>query len=678
MADDVLVWSPTLDPPRSVQFSLRQLVRPLLRATPIALVLTIVGAVHAINMFDSPFYFDDEGIYMSQAWSFITSGKLAPYTYFYDHPPLGWFTLAFVIKLFGGFGFYGEAVNSGRVVMLIAHLISTFLVYRIACRLGGKEAAGLIAALLFGLSPFQIIFGRQVLLDNLAVLWLLAAIYLATSDRLSIGGALLSGAAMGIAVLNKEIVVPLFPGMLVLLWFRLHPEIRIMGIATWLFTTIGIASFYPLYALLKGELFPYGSKFDFGSSPHVSLIDGIMFHQNRASDLGLLDTNSLFWNAERLWWRTDPALVVGVLGAIAVSVLLQRRHRGSLGLGVMLIGLLAFLARGGVVFEFWLLIGVPIAAIILGLAIDDARQTVTRLLSLVVRPPKVVRELSGDFRRMLSDEITDSQFLHYVGLAVSSRFHRLRKFVSRLIPAAIQRLGADYRRMLRGDISEGQFFSNIGRGLQACCLRMLSIPWTAQDFIIGLSEKAGRRVDTVLHSSDESSRATPTPGPRRDLLRASGALAVTVAFIATVGFAHNSYADSYERAFQQNETGPQVQAIHWFKVNANRNDFLVIDSYAYVDLRGFKDAHPFWKVDLDPDVRDDILGNDWRGIDYVALTPVMNSAVADGRLPLVAKALEHSDVIQRFESSGEWLEIRRVDHPERSASASHRDITTEN
>ncbi|MGB2695527.1 MAG: hypothetical protein WBD55_10105, partial [Dehalococcoidia bacterium] len=323
------------------------------------------------------------------------------------------------------------------------------------------------------------------------------------------------------------------------------------------------------------------------------------------------------------------------------------------------------------------LIGVPVAAIILGLAIDDARQTITRLLSLVVRPPKVVRELSGDFRRMLSNEITDRQFLHYVGLAVSSRFRRLRSFVSRLVPAAIRRLGADYRRMLRGDISEGQFFSNIGRGLQAFCLAVLSIPWTAQDFIIGLSEKVGRRVDTLAHDSDEGSRAASAPGHRHDLLRASGALAVTVALIATVGFARDSYAGSYEHAFQQNQTGPQVQAIHWFNVNADRNDFLVIDSYAYVDLRAFKDAHPFWKVDLDPDVRDDILGNDWRQIDYVALTPVMNSAVADGRLPLVAKALAHSDVVQRFESSGEWLEIRRVNHPERSASASHSAATTE-
>lgn len=660
MADEILVWSPTVDPPRLGLLSLRRLALFALAALPAALVLAVVGAAHAFNMFGSPFYFDDEGIYMSQAWSVLASGKLAPYTYFYDHPPVGWFTVAGIVRALGGFDAFGASVNAGRVAMFVVHLIAALLVFRIACRLHGTTVAGLLGALLFGLSPFQILFGRQVLLDNLAALWLLVSLYLATAEQLSISGTLFSGAAMGVAFLNKEIVVPLVPGMLVVLWIRLHPELRLMGLATWLFATASLASFYPLYAFLKGELFPAGSALDFSSSPHVSLIDGLIFHQSRASDLGLFDLNSLFWNAARVWWHTDPALVVGLLGAIVMSVLLRRRCPGVLGLGVMLAGLVAFLARGGVVFEFWLLVGVPIVAIVLGLTIDHARLALGALLAhlwrQVTAPPTLLRAVGRDLRRLLANEISEAEFFRSVGLAMEQRSRRLRALLGRLVPGTLRSLASEYRGMLRGELTEWEFGRRQARRLGSLLLRLLSLPWTAPDAIIAGLEALTRRAK-VRRSAPAALARLATPGP----LRVAGALGVSVALIVTVALSHGSYAASYERAFQHNETEPQTRAIGWLERHAARDAFLVIDTYAFVDLREFDDAHPFWKVDLDPDVRDDILRNDWRRIDYVALTPVMSSAVGDGRLPLLAEALAHANLLQRFESRGEWVEIWRVD-----------------
>lgn len=37
-----------------------------------------------------PSFADDEGTYVAEAWAVITHGQLSHYTYWYDHPPLGW------------------------------------------------------------------------------------------------------------------------------------------------------------------------------------------------------------------------------------------------------------------------------------------------------------------------------------------------------------------------------------------------------------------------------------------------------------------------------------------------------------------------------------------------------------------------------------------------------------
>src|ERR1700761_9124140 len=87
-------------------------------------VCLLIGLVsHGWNMFRYPLYLTDEGIYMEQAWSVLREGKLSPYTSFYDHAPMGWLALsAWVGVLPGGFSAFGNAINTGRVLMLLVHL----------------------------------------------------------------------------------------------------------------------------------------------------------------------------------------------------------------------------------------------------------------------------------------------------------------------------------------------------------------------------------------------------------------------------------------------------------------------------------------------------------------------------------------------------------------------------
>src|SRR5215813_1089596 len=80
---------------------------------------------HGYHLFEYPLYITDEGIYMEQAWSVLRQGSLSPYTYFYDHAPAGWLMIAgWVALLPRRFETFGDAINSGRALMLLAHIAS--------------------------------------------------------------------------------------------------------------------------------------------------------------------------------------------------------------------------------------------------------------------------------------------------------------------------------------------------------------------------------------------------------------------------------------------------------------------------------------------------------------------------------------------------------------------------
>ena len=46
----------------------------------------------------------------------MREGRLAPYTYFYDHAPAGWILLAAWMALSGGPHAFGSTIDSGRVL----------------------------------------------------------------------------------------------------------------------------------------------------------------------------------------------------------------------------------------------------------------------------------------------------------------------------------------------------------------------------------------------------------------------------------------------------------------------------------------------------------------------------------------------------------------------------------
>ena len=282
-------------------------------------VLALVTAVHATGITRWPGFSDDEGTYVAQAWAVLNGQGLTHYTYWYDHPPLGWLQLAGLRGLAGPLLEDLSAVAAGRVLMLAPLVASCTLLWLWARRIGVRVPAAAMAVALFGLAPLSVAFLRGVYLDTLALPWLLAAFALAATPKGRLWSYAGSGACFAVAVLTKETMLLLLPALLLQLWQTCDRRTRAFCVTAFasVLTAVGLA--YPLYAALKGELFP--------GRDHVSLLAGVWCQlSGRASTGSPLDPTSSSASLVDAWLGLDPwLLAVGVLAA--PTALLVRRLR---------------------------------------------------------------------------------------------------------------------------------------------------------------------------------------------------------------------------------------------------------------------------------------------------------------------------------------------------------------
>ena len=299
-------------------------------------LLVLVGIVHGVGMAGTPGPVDDEGTYMAQAWAVQVRHALTPYTYWYDHPPLGWIQLAGWTFLTHAFSGATIAVVAGRRIMLLYALADGALLYLIARRLRLSRAWASVAVLAFALSPLAVNYQRMVYLDNLAMPWLLAAFALALTPRRRLWTFGASGACFAVAVLSKETMLLFLPALVYQVWQRAHRTTRAFCVTAALSVFALLASIYPLLALLKNELLP--------GPGHVSLASAIAFQLNgRQSTGNPFDPSSQAHSLVAGWLHLDPWLPVA--GAICLPVGLCVRRLRPLAVAE-LIALLDVL-RGG-------------------------------------------------------------------------------------------------------------------------------------------------------------------------------------------------------------------------------------------------------------------------------------------------------------------------------------------
>ncbi|MFB8246595.1 ArnT family glycosyltransferase [Streptomyces sp. NPDC055952] len=276
-------------------------------------LLLAILVVQGWNIADYPALSDDEGTYLAQAWSVQQGNGLAHYTYWYDHPPLGWIQIAVLTWIPALISPESMTVGTMRAAMLVISGISAVLVYVLGRRLALPRWAAGLGMALFGLSPLSVVLQREIFLDNLAVMWTLLAFTLAASPSRHLWHHFGAGIAAATAVLTKETMLVVLPALFLTMWRHSHRDTRKFAL-TGAVTACALIGFsYPLFALLKGELLP--------GAGHVSLWDGVKYQMTRPGSGFILDQGSGSWGVLQSWLYYDKILPLGGLaGALLLLV----------------------------------------------------------------------------------------------------------------------------------------------------------------------------------------------------------------------------------------------------------------------------------------------------------------------------------------------------------------------
>jgi len=348
----------------------------------LTLVLLISLLAHCINFLHFPYFENDEGLYFSQAYSVYKEGKLSPYTYWYDHAPLGWIFMSIWIFLTGGPFTFGFSLFSARIFMALVHLASTYLIFRISQQYSRNPVSPFIATLLFSLSPLAIYFQRRVLIDNLMIFWILLAIFIIVKkDMLIMKRVLVSAFAFSFAILTKETGVFFLPAFILLILRKTENNLRKFYLGIWLVIVASICAYYLLFAMLKGELMPQGFLSS-DNKARVSLMQTLFFQFNRGFESGIrISSNNDFFRNAYLWLKQDIVLTgLGVASIFILTILSLVRKKWKKYRTIALAGFayFLFLIRGGLVLEFYIIPLIPFLCLSLTFVWDQSLEFIKK------------------------------------------------------------------------------------------------------------------------------------------------------------------------------------------------------------------------------------------------------------------------------------------------------------
>ncbi|MDX6299910.1 MAG: hypothetical protein QOF53_1124 [Nocardioidaceae bacterium] len=307
--------------------------RDRLDLTVVSVLLVVAGWVHARGMYGSPARFDDEGTYTAYAWAVPNLHRLAHYTYWYAHPPLGQLQMALYNEVTDAFGRLPYAVATGRELALVCKLIAVVLMFRLARRLGFSRVTATLAVCMFSLSPLAVYFQRTALLDNLVTPWLLAAFFFAASPRRSIWAAAGSAACFAVAVLSKETALLFMPAVMLLFAQRTDSRNRKFTLTMFVSVVSLLGLLYPLYALIKNELWD--------GPGHVSLEWAIRWQLfDRQGSGSIFDPGSTAHTVVTTWLSLDRWSCAVCLLAVVPGLLFTRTRAVALAFAIQVGSLL--------------------------------------------------------------------------------------------------------------------------------------------------------------------------------------------------------------------------------------------------------------------------------------------------------------------------------------------------
>ncbi len=342
-------------PPRRGKIS--NSMKMLKQNVVLILVFLLTLLSHGWNYGGYPAFEGDEGTYTSQGWWIVRMGDIAPYSYWYDHSPFGWLTIGVWQLATGGPFTLGFSLLSTRLFMVLVAGVTNLFLYLLAYRLTKSVRASLMASLLFAFSPIAIFFHRRVLLDNLMTMWFVLSLYFLWRKKGNMLHLWISGLCFGLAFLSKEVTIIFLPVMIYALWGQTKGENGRFSKAVWCMSAFFLMSFFPLLAILKHEFFPAGWV---GDVSRVSLVDTIVFQMTRGVGKQLWESTSQFQMSLRTWFGLDGFLTYfGAISAVIVFLFhkLDARYRM---VSLMVFSFIIFLARGGLVMDFYIVPLLPL------------------------------------------------------------------------------------------------------------------------------------------------------------------------------------------------------------------------------------------------------------------------------------------------------------------------------
>lgn len=197
------------------------------------LAIVVVGLVVRVLWIDAIGFNSDEAVYAGQAASIAGDVDLYPYfPIFRAHPLLFQTTVSLVYQL-------GTSDVVGRLVSVGFGLATIVITYAAGRTMYGPRA-GLLAALVIAVMPYQVVVTRQVLLDGAMVTF--SSLALLTTAKFGVtrrGGWLVAtGAALGLTCLTKETGVLLVGSVYAFLALAQHLGTRVRtavaALAAWL------------------------------------------------------------------------------------------------------------------------------------------------------------------------------------------------------------------------------------------------------------------------------------------------------------------------------------------------------------------------------------------------------------------------------------------------------------
>lgn len=392
-------------------------------------LMAIVAATSFVNFHGyGPMSNDDEGTYLSQAWAIYARGDLGHYTYWYDHPPLGWIQISGWAWLTQGFHRGEVGVLMAREVMAIANIVSGLLLYVLMRRLRFHRVFAVVAVLLFALSPVAVLYHRQVYLDNLEVMWLLAAMVFAVTPKRTIGSAITAGLCLAAATMSKETAGILLPIVFMLIWQNRPKGDRSWSLGMFVGTYFLTSSLYLLYATLKGELLAGPS--------HVSIEYAMRWQLlERAGTGDVLDEHSVARALVSEWLGYDSWLPWAALALVPIGLMFRRLRPFAIAYGLQV----ALLLREGYIPQAYVIVLLPFAAVLVTGCIAELFQAI-RERKVRDAPPGVKR--AGRFAVALACSVA------LLGTFVSFGYVAIPQWGDKLTMQATSNRTADYEQTL--------------------------------------------------------------------------------------------------------------------------------------------------------------------------------------------------------------------------------------